>query len=118
MGRALHERRGTLVIQMTIEDALSRRDEGIQRAAEHAGIRWQRLARGFLLEFLSRPIGTFLAEDVRCFAEIRGLESPPDGRAWGAVLQSAAREKLIEKAGYGAARSSNLSPKVLWRARA
>jgi hypothetical protein len=58
---------------MTIEDALSRRDEGIQRAADHAGIRWQRLARGFLLEFLSRPIGTFLAEDVRCFAEIRGL---------------------------------------------
>lgn len=103
------------VIQLTIEDAIARRDDGISRAAQHAGNRWQRLARGYLLEYLALTCTTFLAEQFRDFAERRGIEAPPDKRAWGAVLQSAARERLIAKAGCAPALSSNLSPKVLWR---
>ena len=100
--------------QLAIDFARARRDDGIERAGDHAGERWKRLARGFLLEFLSSHRERFLAENVREFAEIRGLEAPPDGRAWGAVIQSAARERLIRKVGYAPARSSNLSPKVQW----
>ena len=67
------------------------------------------------MEFLARHIrgDCFLAEEVRNFAT--GLDLPPDGRAWGVVFRSAAREGLIVKAGYAPAKSSNLSPKVLWR---
>lgn len=100
--------------QTTIE---FRRDDGIQRAADHAGPQWNRIARGYLLEFLARlSIGhDFLAENFREFAEGRGLEQPPDGRAYGHVLRSAARDLLIRKVGYAPAKSSNLSAKVLWR---
>lgn len=105
--------------QLTIEDAIARRDDGITRAVDHAETvaqGWKHRARGYLLEYLATHSGTFLAEVVREFAEGRGMDYPPDGRAWGAVFQSAARESLIVKAGYAPARSSNLSPKVLWRA--
>lgn len=107
--------------QLTIEDAIARRDEGISRAAEHAervAEGWGRRARGYLLEYIaSKPRGTtFLAEDVREFAEERGIDSPPDGRAWGHVMQAAKREGTIISRGYAPARSSNLSGKVLWGA--
>lgn len=102
--------------QLAIDFARARRDDGIQRAAEHAGDRWRRGARGYLLEYLACHDGPFMAEDVREFAEKRGFDFPPDGRAWGVVFQSAASEKLIVKVGYAPARSSNLSPKVQWRA--
>lgn len=101
--------------QLTIEDAIARRDDGIARAIEHAGQRWKRLARGYVLEYLAAQSESFLAEDARAFAERLGFEAPPDGRAWGAVIQGAAREGLIAKVGYAPAKSSNLSPKVLWR---
>jgi hypothetical protein len=102
------------VNQLSIDFARARRDDGISRAADHAGSAWQRQARGYLLEYLATNTGAFLAEDVRGFAERRGISPPPDGRAWGAVFQSAAREHLIRKVGYAPARSSNLSPKVQW----
>lgn len=102
--------------QLTIEDAIARRDDGISRAAEHAGDRWQKLARGYLMEFLAFHRGPFVAEVAREFAEALGFDHPPDGRAWGAVFQRAAREGLIRKVGYAPARSSNLSPKVQWEA--
>lgn len=101
--------------QLTIDFARARRDDGIQRSGDHAGDRWKRSARGYLLEFLTVRPSPFLAEDVREFAEVRGLEAPPDGRAWGAVMRAAARDRLIDKVGYAPARSSNLSPKVQWR---
>lgn len=105
--------------QLTIEDAIARRDLGIERSADHAervADGWKARARGYLLEFLATNPGEFLGEQMREFAELRGMDFPPDGRAWGAVLQSAARAGLIVKRGYAPARSSNLSPKVLWRA--
>lgn len=100
--------------QLAIDFARSRRDDGIERAGNHAGQRWQRAARGYLLEYLATHAGRFLAEDVREFAEAQGLDLPPDGRAWGAVFQTAARQNVIRKVGYAPARSSNLSPKVQW----
>ncbi len=101
--------------QLALTFARARRDDGIQRSGDHAGDNWRRGARGYLLEYLASRDGPFMAEDVREFAEARGFQRPPDGRAWGVVFQSAAREHLIVKVGYAPARSSNLSPKVQWR---
>lgn len=59
---------------------------------------------------------TFLAEEARAWAEdVRGVSPPPDGRAWGHVILKARAEGLIASAGYAPAKSSNGSPKVLWR---
>lgn len=59
---------------------------------------------------------TFLAEEARAWAEdVRGVTPPPDARAWGHVMLKAKAEGLIVSAGYAPAKSSNGSPKVLWR---
>lgn len=104
--------------QLSLTFVKARRDDGLKRAGDHAGDGWKRRARSYLLEYLTtrRRGDDFLTEHLRDFAHNRGLEFPPDGRAWGAVLQAAARDGLIEKIGYAPAKSSNLSPKVLWRA--
>jgi hypothetical protein len=60
-------------------------------------------------------IAKLLAENVRNWASDK-LPDPPDGRAWGAVMQRARRAGYIRKVGYREAQSSNLSPKVLWSA--
>lgn len=102
--------------QLAIDFVRARRDDGITRAGEHAGDLWKKGARGYLLEYCAYSSAPFMAEDVRGYAEERSFAKPPDGRAWGAVFQAAAREGLIRKVGYAPAKSSNLSPKVQWAA--
>ena len=51
-----------------------------------------------------RRLGRFTVEDAR---ELAGLEAPTDRRAWGAVVNRAARRGLIRRVGYAPARSSN-----------
>jgi hypothetical protein len=100
-------------------DAELRRDIGIRDSVEHADREisgWSDWAMWALLEYADNALGTFLTEDVRAFARAGGLPDPPDGRAWGAVMRRAAKAGYIKSVGYRAARSSNLSPKVLWSA--
>jgi hypothetical protein len=104
------------VDQLPIDFVRARRDDGIQRSGDHAGDDWRRWARGYLMEYIAAHSGPFLAEDVRAFADACHFQHPPDGRAWGIVLRNAAREGLVVKVGYAPAKSSNLSPKVQWRA--
>lgn len=104
--------------QLSFDLAAARRDDGMQRAVDHAervAAGWKRRAHGYLLEFLCSRKESFLTEDVREFSERKGLDAPPDGRAWGAIMRAAAKEKIITKIGYAPAKSSNLSPKVLWK---
>jgi hypothetical protein len=77
------------------------RDEGIERAAAHAGPAWGERAYALLRAFIARyPKDTvFMIEDVRAFAKAQ-IEEPPDRRAWGAVAVRARRAGLIEKFGY------------------
>lgn len=99
-------------------DAMDRRDLGVQRAVDHANreeSEWSGQALGMLTAFAAEATGPFLIEEVRPWAEARGLPPPPDTRAWGGVTRRAAAKKRIVKAGYGSAASSNCSPKVLWR---
>lgn len=102
--------------------ARARADDGIQRAVTHADAvepSWSDRALNALLWYASatgggeRP-GPFLIEDMRACAYLAGLPPPPDGRAWGAVVQRAARAGHIVQVGFERAKSSNCSPKCLW----
>lgn len=105
---------------LDFEAARRRRDEGAARAAEHAervvDPQWQQKASDFLMRVVDGMNGaSFLAEQVVAEAKAANFPAPPDGRAWGAVIQRAARSGKIVKVGYAAASTSNCSPKVLWR---
>src|SRR4051812_29537975 len=95
-------------------EATARRDDGMARAVEHADAvapSWSERALRSLMEFkLYNPAAdSFMAEEVRKWSELNGLAAPPDGRAWGAVFQRAARAGHIVRLGYAPAKSSNLS---------
>ena len=102
----------------THAEARQARDAGMARAAEHAervDPDWPVRALVFV-RFYAATHAEFLTEDVVAAYLAAGHPPPPDGRAWGPVMQAAARREIIERCGYDAARTSNLSPKVLWRA--
>lgn len=110
---------GRQLSQFAIDFASTRRDLGIARSERSAGDAWQDRAIGYVKEWIARGNrGAFLCEDVRCFAESRGFEAPPTKKAWGAVVQRAARENIIRRAPcrYLPANSSNRSPKCAWEA--
>ena len=99
--------------------AETRRDLGIERAGEHADrVRalWRETAARLIRDYGRMACKPFLIEDVVPYAKRRGLEDPPDGRAWGAAAKLAKRSGYIEACGYAPANTSNRSPKVLWRA--
>jgi hypothetical protein len=115
-------------------DEQERRREGLRRgvqaakrAAEHADevrANWQTDAYLSLIAFLSKSnwdkIAPFQTTDVRRFAESeRGLEAPPDSRAWGNVIMRAARARLIEKAGYAPCNDPKQHgcPTTVWKVR-
>lgn len=104
-------------VAASVEQAKKRRDRGMRRAAEHADAvidSWQEKAAAQLQIFVRQRQGApFLAEEFVSWSRFR-VPAPPDGRAFGAVLQRAAKSRWIEKCGYAAAKSSNMSPKVLW----
>ncbi len=113
-------RSGTSIVPPTPDElARARRDDGMERAGRHADAEhkdWRDKALGYVRLYAVASTGPFLTEDVRVEAEKDGLPLPPDRRAWGSVLQRAAREGIVTRAGYAPAHSSNLSPKCLWAA--
>lgn len=105
-------------LPIDFETARRRRDIGISRAADHADADtpgWSDIAFDFLEACAKVRAAPFLAEDIIELAKAAHLEPPPDGRAWGGVFQRACRRGVIAKAGYAPAKTSNCSPKVLWR---
>lgn len=105
---------------MSVEQAINRRDVGIHRAVEKADRNdsgWSNTAFYALLRYIAENPQPFLIEQVREWAEDRGYVSlPENGRAWGAVVRRAAACGAIKRVGFGLAKSSNLSPKVMWQA--
>ena len=57
----------------------------------------------------------FLIEDAAEAWASEGREAPADKRWWGRATQLAKKRGHIVACGYGPARTSNGSPKVLWR---
>lgn len=109
----------TAQLAITFPAARARRDDGIARAVDHAEtvkVGWQREAFERFRRYAERH-EVFLTEDV--------LEANPDftvppqcdKRAWGAVARAAAKQGIVAKEGYAPAKTSNLSPKPLWRSR-
>lgn len=98
--------------QLTLDFVRSRRDDGIERAAMSSGAAWQDKALASVRDY-AQSNELFLTESVR-FA-VPQLDAPPDLRAWGQVMRRAAKEGICERVGFARAKSSNLSPKPLWR---
>ena len=101
--------------------AEARAEDGMRRARKHAEKitkSWRLLGMVALEKFLSeRKWEPFLAEEFVDWCRTRNAcPQPPDGRAWGSVISSARRLKIITKVGTRAASTSNLSPKPLWQA--
>jgi len=76
---------------------------------------WTQKAVALFAEYASKAPSPFLTEEARQYAESHGLSVPPDGRAWGHVAKKCQRAGVVASAGFGAAKSSNGSAKVLWR---
>lgn len=100
--------------QLDLVEACLRRDVGISRVREAAGHEWVEIAATYLREYARRSYGQpFLIEDA---ADVFTGPRPPNPKAWGPAVLTASKRGWIRKAGYAPARSSNLSPKCLWRA--
>jgi len=76
---------------------------------------WSQKAVALFAEYARKAPSPFLTEEARQYAELHGLSSPPDGRAWGHIAKRCQRDGLTISAGFGSAKSSNGSPKVLWK---
>lgn len=99
-----------------IQTAMARRDSGIDRVAASANSAidgWTDIALEKVVSY-AQGHESFLMEDVRA-ALTEDFPGPPDARAWGSVTRRAIKEGLIIKDGYAPARSSNLSPKPVWK---
>jgi hypothetical protein len=102
--------------------AESRRDRGMQRAQAHADAvqldAWSARAMSALRRYLAEGPGrdgAFLAEQFVDWTKTADVAQPPEPRAWGAVISTAARRGLIRRIGYAPANTSNRSPKCLWQ---
>ena len=93
-------------------DLQERIDAAARPAAEHA----DRVVDGWSQEAYEHVIAyakwhrTFIAEDVRLFAEETGFPVPPSRRAWGAVMIRAKRDGKISSIGYAMSTSPTANP--------
>jgi len=98
------------------------KEEGIRRSLEHAERvepTWAQQAAEHLSDWLCEGGGLdnyFMCEEVRRWAEARGLPKPPDPRAWGGVMQRARRAGVIVKCGYTESHTpaAHLRPTQVW----
>ena len=99
--------------------ATAARELGMQRSADSANRAeegWTFQALAMLTAYAQQSQAPFLIEHARLWSEANGLPSPPDARAYGAVVRMAASKRRIERVGYALAASSNGSAKPTWRA--
>jgi hypothetical protein len=103
--------------QKRAEDGQARASRSAERAAEG----WLERACRLTLEY-GREAGSggFMIEEARLYATSRGLEAPPEPRAWGrvpSILKRAPKGqgKALEACGVDRAVTSNRSWKVRWR---
>jgi hypothetical protein len=92
-------------------------ERGMNQAVDHANRvapNWSTRAYEKLFEYAWLG-NDFMTEDVRLWAEQTGLDSPPDNRSWGAVINKAVRANLIERVGYGNSKTGHMRPMPIWR---
>jgi phosphohistidine phosphatase SixA len=104
--------------QLPIDFARAARDDGIKRAAEHAGAEWMRRAIDDFARFL-RERGEATLEQWRFDWLARGNEGPPSHKAYGAVASAAARSgKAVNTKRYvqAVSKKTHAHPVPIWRA--
>lgn len=98
--------------------SLDLRDEGIERAVSHANKKvsqWSAKALSLLKIYLITHRLAFQCEDFRNWC-VGKLQEPPSLRAFGGVIQTAKREKIIKHVGYKAVSNpkAHLTPASIW----
>ena len=105
---------------LTLAEARYRGEIGMQRAAsanDRHTPQWSEGAMAALLRHVQTipHTASFIAEDIRLAVESK-LPKPKDNRVWGSLTKSAAAKGYIVATGdYAPAKSSNASPKRLYR---
>lgn len=102
-----------------LNDARDRAEVGMDRAARRAErlhADWCREATEALRKFAAGQKGSLFLIEMARVVIARELDTPSDARAWGRVVQQAARAGYIVKTNLMApAASSNASGKPLWK---
>lgn len=103
-----------------IPEAERLKEQGIQMAVDHANSvepGWSEKAYQLLNEFLLINTGEFMAEDVRSYAAVIDFEIPPSSRAWGGVIQRAAKSGIIKQVGFGKTKNvkAHRTPAAIWK---
>lgn len=83
---------------LDFEAAASAKEQGIDRAAEHAGKQWVGQTAEAFADFLRR-FGPSPMEGFRDWFLSTGGTEPPSHKAWGAVARTASSRGLIEWTG-------------------
>lgn len=100
-------------------DAAALRDQGMQRALEHAEEdvkHWGDLAYTFLVSWCRTQADLFTGEDITDASKDRKLIQPATDKAWGQVIRRAARRGIIVKVDNEGVRSKgHTSPCPRWR---
>ena len=102
---------------MTHTNAREGAERGMNQSLDHANRvapQWSERAYDKLREFCWLG-NDFMTEDVRLWAEETGLDSPPDNRAWGGIVNRAVRENMIVRVGYGNSKTGHMRPMPVWR---
>lgn len=99
--------------------AAARRDSGIAACAQHAeecAPGWTDRACLALERFAAQQSRPWTCEQFRAWAHARGLDCPPEKRAFGAVIQVGLRAGWFARVGYAPTASSNCGAKPLYQA--
>lgn len=101
---------------ISLDEARAARDEGMKRALDHAERdvpAWSAVALQFLRGYAAKH-RQFTSFELRNAAREWGLSMPATDKAFGSVFVKAAKEGVIERAGYVPHPERHASPTVLW----
>lgn len=103
-------------MQTTLDFARAARDDGMQRAIDHAesdAPGWSDVAFQFLRNY-ARTHEHFISEDVSDASRDWGMVQPPTDRAWGQIYRRAIKEGIIKQDGAGRSRRRHASICPRW----
>mgnify|MGYP000990118645 CR=1 FL=1 len=97
--------------------AKAERDGAVQKAAERVELDWLRAAQAAIVE-CANSMETFIVDDVQAKLAAAGIPPPREGRAMGAAISWAVRNRVIESTGQYRASSQvqcHANPRTVWR---
>jgi len=77
------------------------KEHGMERSISTAGSLWARDAYMHFYNYCVENGKPFMVEEIREYAERKGLAVPPSRRAWGSIVVKAKKNGWIEHVGYG-----------------